>query len=166
MNDFVQVNVAEFRGGGAREVQQVVDDLRGAEALAGDLLQQGGLFFIALELLGEHLRVAGDDGQRRVDFMRHARGHEADGRQFFGLRELGFELHAVSDVVEDDETADDVEAPRDQRRDGDVGDAIVTGTRLHAELVEVVDAGAGARAIELFDESGGEDVSQLAAQGF
>ncbi len=39
-DDLVQVDVAEFRGAGAREVQQVVDDLRSAERLPRDLFQQ------------------------------------------------------------------------------------------------------------------------------
>ena len=50
------------------------------------------------KLFGEHLGVARNDGERRVDLMGDARREQADGGEFFGLRELGFELHAVGDV--------------------------------------------------------------------
>ena len=43
-------------------------------------------------LLGEHLGVAGDDGERRVDLVGDAGGEQADGGELFGLRELRFEL--------------------------------------------------------------------------
>ncbi len=78
-NDLVEVDGAEFRGAGAREIQQVVDDLRSAEGLARDFFQQRAELGVAIDLLGQHLRVAGDDGQRRIDFMRHAGGQQADG---------------------------------------------------------------------------------------
>jgi hypothetical protein len=48
--------------------------------------------FVAAHLLGEHLRVAGDDGQRRVDLVRDAGGEQADGGELVGLGELRFEL--------------------------------------------------------------------------
>ena len=77
-DDLVEVDVGEFGGAGAREIQQAVDDLGGAEGLPGDLFQQPGFLRIALHLLGQHLRVGGNHRQRRVDFVRHARGQQAD----------------------------------------------------------------------------------------
>ena len=38
-NHLVQIGLAELRGRGAREIQQAVGDLRGAEALLRDLLE-------------------------------------------------------------------------------------------------------------------------------
>ena len=95
---------------------------------------------VSADLLGQHLGVAGDDGERRVDLVRDAGGEQADGGELFGLRELGFQLDAVGDVVDQDDAADDVEVAREQRRDGDVGDAGLAGGQGEAELVERVGA--------------------------
>ena len=38
-NDLVEVGLAELGGGGAREIEQAVGDLGGAEALLGDLVE-------------------------------------------------------------------------------------------------------------------------------
>ncbi len=59
-----------------------------------------------LQLLGQHLRVRGDHGQRRVDFVGDAGGQQSDGRKFVGLRELGFQLNALGDVVHDHQPSD------------------------------------------------------------
>src|SRR5579859_1853199 len=87
-DDLVQVDFVELRGAGAREVQQVVHYLRGAERLARNLFQQRGEPGIAIDLLGGHLRVAGDYRERRVDFVRHSSGQQTDGRELFRLAEL------------------------------------------------------------------------------
>ena len=60
---------------------------------------------IAAQLLGEHLRVGGDDGQRRIDLVRHAGGQQADGAELVGLRELRFERDALGDVIDKDDAA-------------------------------------------------------------
>ena len=78
---------------------------------------------IALQLLGQHLRVGGNHRQRRVHFVRHARRQQSDRRKLVGLRELRFQFDALGDVVHDDQPADHVELLRDQRRDGHVDDA-------------------------------------------
>ena len=92
-NDLIQVGGAELRGGGAREVQQPVGDFRGAEALLRDLVEHGPQSIVgvrvAAQLLGEHLRVGRDDGQRSVDLVRDAGGQQADGAELVGLRQLG-----------------------------------------------------------------------------
>jgi hypothetical protein len=41
-DDLIEVGVAELGGRGAREVEQAVGDLRGAEGLLGDALEQRG----------------------------------------------------------------------------------------------------------------------------
>ncbi len=91
---------------GAGEVQQAVDDLRCAEGLAGDAIEQRGQAFVAAQLLGQHLGVAGDDGERGIDLMRDAGGQQADGGKLFRLRELRLKLHAAGDVVDQDDAAD------------------------------------------------------------
>ena len=63
-NDLVQIGLAELGGGGAREIQQAVGDFRGAETLLRDLFEHGAEARIAAQLLGEHLRVRGDDRER------------------------------------------------------------------------------------------------------
>ena len=106
-----------------------------------------------LQLLGEHLRVGGDDGQRRVDFVGHAGGQQADGAELVGLRELSFERDALGDVVDQDDAADGDEVAREQRRDGDVGGALFAGAGGEAELVEMVHAGLVAEAVERIDRT-------------
>src|ERR1022692_1117691 len=68
--DAIQVHIAEFGARGTREVQQTVHDFRSAKGLARDLVQQAGLLLVAVDLLGQHLCVGGDDSQRSVDFVR------------------------------------------------------------------------------------------------
>ena len=60
-DDLVEVGVAKFRGRSAGEIQQAIGDFGSAEALLGDLVEHRAKARIALELLGEHLRVRGDD---------------------------------------------------------------------------------------------------------
>src|SRR5580698_795684 len=117
---FVHVDVTDLAAAGAREIQQVVDDLRGAEGLPRDLLEQASLLRISLQLLAQHLGVGGDYRQRRVDFMGHASRQQTDGRKFIGLRKLGFELDALGDVVHDDQAPDNLELARYERRHGHI----------------------------------------------
>ena len=105
-HDFVQIHGDEFRGRGAREIQQRIDDLAGAEGLPRDFFEQRRLLRVARNLLGQHLRVGGNHRQRRVDFMRDARRQQPDGAQLVGLHQPPLQLGAVGDVVEDDQAAD------------------------------------------------------------
>ena len=162
----VEVEAGELRAAGAGEVQQAVDDLGGTEGLLGDLFEHGSEALVVAHVLGEHLRVAGDDGQRRVHFVRHAGGEQADGGQLFGLRELRFELDAVGDVVDEDDAAYGDEVARDQRGDGDVGDARVPSGSDEAELVEGVRALLFADAVEAVDKVRREDGGDAEVQGF
>ena len=125
--ELVEVDAGELGAAGAGEVEQAVDDLGGAEGLLGDLFEHGREALVVAHVLGEHLGVAGDDGERRVDLVRDAGGEQADGRELLGLGELGFELDAVGDVVDQDDAADGDEVAGDQRRDGDVGGADFAG---------------------------------------
>ena len=164
-NDLVEVGVAELGGRGAGEVEQAVGDFGGAEALLGDLVEHRAEAGVAFQLLGEHLRVGGDDGQRGVDFMGHAGGQQADGAELVGLRQLGFKRDALGDVVDQDDAADGDEVAREQRRDGDVGGALLAGAGGEAELVEVMDALLVAEAFERLDELAGEDGAKRLADG-
>ena len=91
----------------------------------GDLVEDLRLARIVGDALGEHLGVARDHGQRRVDLVGHAGGQQADRAEFVGLHELFFELDPFGDVVEDDQTADRLEVFRDQRGGGDVERALL-----------------------------------------
>ena len=65
----------------------------------------------------------------RVDFVGHAGGEQADGAELVGLRELGFKRDALGDVVDQDDAAHGNKIAREQRRDGDVGGALLAGAR-------------------------------------
>ena len=165
-NDLVEVGFAELGGGGAREIQQAVGDLGGAEALLRDLFEHGAEARIAAHLLGEHLRIGGDDGERRVDFVGDAGGEQADGAELVGLGELRFERDALGDVVDEDDAADGDEVAREQRGDGDVGGALFAGACGEAEFVEVMHARLVAEAFDGGDEFVGEDGAERLAEGF
>ena len=164
-NDLVEVGGAELGGGGAGEVEQAVGDFGGAEALLGDLVEHRAEAGIAPQLLGEHLRVGGDDGERGVDFVGHAGGEQADGAELVGLGELGFKGDALGDVVDQDDAADGNEVAGEQRRDGDVGGAQLAGAGGEAELVKVVHALLAAEAFERLDELRGEDMCERSGRG-
>src|SRR3974390_674047 len=160
----VQVHVVEVRARGAGEVQQAVDNLRGAEGLPGDLFQQFRLFGIVVYLFREHLRVGRDHGQRGVDLMRHTRRQQADGGKLLRLRKLRLQLDALGDVVHDDQPADDAEAAAHQRRDGDVGDTGFARGGAQPELVQVVNASAESHPAVLVEKRRREYVAQRLAQ--
>src|SRR5437868_5257461 len=126
VNDLVNVEFLELGPAGTREIQQVVYDLRRAESLLGDLLQQRRLLFVALELFCEHLRVRGNHRQRRVHLMGNAGSEQADGRHFVSLRQLRLQLDTFGDVINDDQSSDDAELLGNEWRDGNVGDAVFT----------------------------------------
>ena len=50
---------------------------------------------VVAHVLGQHLRIAGDYGERRIHLVRYARSQQPYGRQLLCLGELRFELHAV-----------------------------------------------------------------------
>ncbi len=97
--------------------------------------------------------------------MGDAGGEQADGGELFCLGELAFHLGLVGDVVEEDDAADGAEIARDERRDGDVGNAGFFGGGGEAELIEVVDAGLILDAAIFLDEVGGEDGFERLAEG-
>ena len=55
--------------------------------------------------LGQHLHVVGDHREGRIHFVRHAGGEQAKRSQLLVLQELLFELHALGDVVDQDQPA-------------------------------------------------------------
>src|SRR5471030_235526 len=108
-DDGVEIHFGPFIGrrAGPGEVQQAVDDLRGAERLPFDLLEQDGPRIGRIGAFEKHLREAGDARERRVDLVRDARGQQTDRRHLLGDLELFFELHAVGDVLDDHQHPDD-----------------------------------------------------------
>src|ERR1019366_2546078 len=139
LNDFVELNFAELRGGGAREIQQRIHDLAGAESLARDLFENAGFLFVPGNLLAEHLCVSRNNGQRRVDFVRDAGGQKPDAGELVGLNQAAFKLGTVGDVVEDNQAADLFVVAGNQRSDRDI-DARFPGPRIEKKFVEVVNA--------------------------
>ena len=121
----IHVRLAKLRAAGPREIQQPVHDLRRAESLLRDLVEQRRQPLIAAHLLGQHLRVRGDHRQRRVHFMRHARGQQPDRRQLLRLRQLRFHLRPVSNVVHQNDPAYRLEIARHQRRNRHIRDAVL-----------------------------------------
>ena len=121
-DDAIQVDVGEFPGSGARKVQKIIDDFAGAKRLLDDFVDDGVARITVRHLLRQHLDVVGDDGQRRVDFMRDARGQQSKGRQLLGLGQLFFHAVALGDVVEQQQAPDAFGRLADQRSDGNVDD--------------------------------------------
>src|SRR3954453_23434730 len=62
------------RRSGTGEVQQPVDNLRGAESLPFDLLEEDGSRVVRIGTVEQHLRETRDAGERRVDFVGDAGG--------------------------------------------------------------------------------------------
>jgi hypothetical protein len=104
-DDQVQVDRPHLAARRARHVQQAAHDLGGAERLALDLLQQPHLGVGGLGPFEQHLREAGNAGQRRVDLVRHAGGQHADGRHLLGQLQLLLEARAIGDVLDHDDPA-------------------------------------------------------------
>ena len=122
-----------------------------------DFLQQARLLRIALQLLGQHLRIGRNHRQRRVHFVRYTRRQQADRRKLVGLGELAFQFDAFGNVVHYDQAANHLELARHQRGDGHVDGSSLARGRLQAELVEVVDAAILPDAVKLLDEFLRED---------
>ena len=119
-----------------------------------------------LQLLGQHLRVGGDDGERGVDLVGDAGGEQADGAELVGLGELRFQGDALGDVVDQDDAAHGNEVAREQRRNGDVGGAQLAGARGQAELVEVMHARLAAETFQRLNELQRKDGTKFLADGF
>ena len=99
----------------------------------------------------------------RVDLVRNPCGEQADGRKLFGLGELGFEVNAIGDVVDQDDAAYCDEVARDQRCNRDVGDAYFAGRQSELKLVQRMRALFLAHAVEASDELRREDVGDVLA---
>src|SRR5205085_1747994 len=85
------------------EVEQVVDEVRGAERLLLHFLQQPVFRIVGRRLGEEELRVRGDAGERRVDLVRDAGREEAERSQALLVLQLALEAHALGDVADDDD---------------------------------------------------------------
>src|SRR5271170_6708710 len=74
----VQVHARELRAAGTREVQQAIHNLRRTEGLLRNLFKHRSEPFVVAHVLGQHLRIAGDDRQRRIHFVRYAGSQQAN----------------------------------------------------------------------------------------
>ena len=107
-NDHIEIDDSSlrlFRGAGPRQVEQAVDDARGAEGLLLDLLQHRCARIRRVGVLQQHLRVAGDAGERCVHLVRHSRGQQAERRHLLRDAQLLFHLRPLGDVLDDDDGA-------------------------------------------------------------
>ena len=86
LDHVVQVHFGKFRRAGPRKIQQVVDDFAGAERLLDDFVDQLVPRVAAGQLLGQHLNVVGDDRERRIHFVGHAGGQQAERSELLGLQ--------------------------------------------------------------------------------
>ncbi len=122
LNYAIQLHFGEFRGRRAREIQQRIDNLAGAESLPRDLFQNARLLLIFRHLLGQHLGVGRNHGERRIHLMRHARRKQPDTRKLVGLHQAALQFGAIRHVVEDHQAPDPLHVAGHQRRDRDVHD--------------------------------------------
>ena len=80
MDDLVHMNIGKLRATRAREVEQIVDDLRSAERLPRNFFEQCSSLGISLQLFRQHLRIGRNDGKGRIHLMRDACGQQANRR--------------------------------------------------------------------------------------
>src|ERR1700675_4426846 len=135
----IQVHFDEFGRAGAGEVEKIVDDFAGAEGLLDDALDGFLPRIVGGDLLGEHLDVVGDDGERRIHLMRHAGSQQAEGSELFGLHHLLFEAHALGDVVEENQAAQTRAVFANQRGDRRIDDQMTAAAGIQPELVDAGD---------------------------
>ena len=77
-------------------------------------------WIILRQLLGKHLNVVGDDGQRRIHFVGHARSEQAERSQFFGLEQSAPRCDPLGHVVDQNQPADALARFARQRSNGDI----------------------------------------------
>ena len=94
-----EIELATFCRALARNIQEVVDDSRGAKGLALHLLENRAVRITFGNLGEKHLRVARDPRDRRVHLMRHARREFAQSGEAILLAKRGFHGEAFGDVV-------------------------------------------------------------------
>ena len=109
--------------GAAGEGQEVLDDPGDPVGLGLDLLQDLGVVGVG-ELLLEHLDVAGDARQGRVDLVGDAGREQADRGQLLRGQQLLLEVDLVGDVLEDDDRPVGLEGVVEEGRPGDVEDLL------------------------------------------
>src|SRR5208282_990822 len=110
--------------------------------------------------LRQHLGVGGDYRQRRIHFVRHARGQQSDRRKFVGLGELDLKLDSLGDVVHDHQPSHHVELAGHQRRDGNVHHARFAVGSHQPKFIKIVDARILPNAVELLDEGSRKNLTQ------
>ena len=139
-------------GGVAGEAEKVLDDPGDAVGLGLDLLQDLGEVDVG-HLLLQHLDVAGDARQGRVDLVGHARRKQPDGGtltygEFYLFYQLLLQMDFIRDVLEDEDGAVGIEAVVEERRLGHVEDALVAGRHGQGDLAQEAEFPAAVPGIE------------------
>src|ERR1700752_1300330 len=130
----IQVKIVKVSRGHAREIEQRVDDFTGAERLLGNLVEQFRLRIVTGDLLCQHLRIRGNDGERCVHFMSDSSRKQTDGRELVGLHQLALKLSALRYVVENHQASDLLEILGNQRGDSEVHHEFATRLRSIAAV--------------------------------
>ena len=134
-------------GGVAGEAEKVLDDPGDAVGLGLDLLQDLGEVDVG-HLLLQHLDVAGDARQGRIDLVGHARRKQPDGGQLLRGDQLLLQMDFIRDVLEDEDGAVGIEAVVEERRLGHVEDALVAGRHGQGDLAQEAEFPAAVPGIE------------------
>src|SRR5256885_7559570 len=119
-NHAIYIDIGKLGGPGAREIQKIVDDFAGTESLLDDLVDDAVARIVTGHLLGQHLYVIGDDGERSIDFVGHAGSEQTERGELLGLRHLLFQTLALRHVVKKKQPADALTRFADQGGDGSV----------------------------------------------
>ena len=95
--------------------------------------------------------------------MGHPGSQQSDGAELVSLRQLRFQRDALGDVVDQNDAAHRNKIPRQQRRDCDVGGALLACAGGQRELIKVMNALLVAEALQRLDELHREDSTQFLA---
>src|SRR5712671_3265478 len=160
----IDIDIGKFGGAGAGKIQKIVYDFAGPKRLLHDLIDDVVPRIIFRHLLGEHLNVVGDDGERRIDFVGHASGEKAERGELFGLAHLLFHALALGDIVEQQKAADALPGFAHQRSNGNIQRQIFTLV-MQALLVDAGDLLFVAARGDFRSKFFGEERAELMAYG-
>ena len=126
----------------SRKAEKVVHDLRSTKRLCCDLLEKLVRCISGSDLFAQHLRIAGNDGQRRIDLVSHSGSQQPDRSELFVLNELIFEADAIGDVINDDQTASRraglIQQRRDREVDGEAAPLLLVEVAVLRETVQEI----------------------------
>ena len=123
------------------KLSKISDDIRCTVGLPLHFLQQGVLRVGFRDHAEQHLRIARNACQRRIDLVRDAGGKQADARKLFALLQRFLELYARRNIFENDDRAGLLIRDRTKRRDRDIQDQRSAVEIGRVQLVSVSDLG-------------------------